>query len=679
MRSTNIIITPLEKGSFYMGPEHFKESLNMRAEKYEYFINSCINNPFIVGAHYFQYLDQPTAGRGDGENFRCGFLTICDRPYTQIINVFRKTGNLMKKPIISLGLILCLITCKAEIIEVKPGSSRSTIQSAVNSARAGDTILVRAGIYRESVEIGISGTEEQALVIMAFPGEKVVLDGSEILTGWSKPVGLRESLGNPDWNNIYYTNAPEKVNRVSINLFQGESSLTLAQYPEAKDPFYDEKTGEWITTPDTPGSYTSKSLTDPVHLSGKKFTDLTGGYFKVVAGNNFVYIQKITAHDPNLSQITFEPILDEIRIIPGKNRYIISNHPVLVDKPGKYYFDETNRRVYIWPYDEKTIHSTITATVRDKAFYFRGIKHVIIDGFVIRRYFGKNISGTDSDHITIRNCTIEQGIIQNDGGAGPSIDMYRCTYCAVEGCTIRNNKHARGIIFNNGSYNKVSGCVMRRTGGTVVDLYREKNSSLLNNNLRDCNGQHANGLTCYLACRNILISGNVVINCNNGLTYQEIDSMMVVNNIFHGGDRTAPTACWNASNSTNVSFIHNTLIGSGSRHEAVHTQNGRIKNLVIRNNILDGMSVKEGAEVSHNLYLSQSKNQHPLSDSDIYFPIDPDQLFTDPVRDDYRLRAGVKAIDAGVKLEVRSDLYGNPRPYRKRSDIGHHEWRPGDK
>jgi hypothetical protein len=84
---------PLEKGSFYMGPEHFNESLALRAEKYENFVMSCLNNPFIVGAHYFQYLDQPTIGRSDGENFSCGFLNICDRPYVEMVNVSRKLGN----------------------------------------------------------------------------------------------------------------------------------------------------------------------------------------------------------------------------------------------------------------------------------------------------------------------------------------------------------------------------------------------------------------------------------------------------------------------------------------------------------------------------------------------------------------------------------------------------------
>lgn len=87
--------TPLEKGSFYMNQEHFAKSLQMRAEKYDYFIQSCLENPYIVGAHYFQFLDQPTVGRADGENFSCGFLNICDRPYQAMVAVSRKTGKEM--------------------------------------------------------------------------------------------------------------------------------------------------------------------------------------------------------------------------------------------------------------------------------------------------------------------------------------------------------------------------------------------------------------------------------------------------------------------------------------------------------------------------------------------------------------------------------------------------------
>lgn len=85
--------TPLGKGSFYTNAENFAENLQMRAEKYKYFLKSCIENPYIVGAHYFQFFDQPTVGRSDGENFACGFLSICDLPHGEMVNASRKIGN----------------------------------------------------------------------------------------------------------------------------------------------------------------------------------------------------------------------------------------------------------------------------------------------------------------------------------------------------------------------------------------------------------------------------------------------------------------------------------------------------------------------------------------------------------------------------------------------------------
>ena len=84
---------PLEKGSFYLDQAHFAESLHMRAEKYNYYVRSCLDNPYIVGAHYFQFFDQPTVGRADGENFSCGFLNICDRPYGEMVDISRKIGK----------------------------------------------------------------------------------------------------------------------------------------------------------------------------------------------------------------------------------------------------------------------------------------------------------------------------------------------------------------------------------------------------------------------------------------------------------------------------------------------------------------------------------------------------------------------------------------------------------
>lgn len=40
--------------------------------------------PYVVGAHWFQYYDEPTHGRTDGEDFNMGLVDIHDRPYEEL-------------------------------------------------------------------------------------------------------------------------------------------------------------------------------------------------------------------------------------------------------------------------------------------------------------------------------------------------------------------------------------------------------------------------------------------------------------------------------------------------------------------------------------------------------------------------------------------------------------------
>jgi hypothetical protein len=49
--------------------------------------------PYVVGADWFQYADEPTHGREDGENFNFGLVDIHDRPYEEVANVFKEVRN----------------------------------------------------------------------------------------------------------------------------------------------------------------------------------------------------------------------------------------------------------------------------------------------------------------------------------------------------------------------------------------------------------------------------------------------------------------------------------------------------------------------------------------------------------------------------------------------------------
>lgn len=67
---------------------------NERARRTADYLHSALMNPNCVGAHWFQYADQPLTGRpSDGENYAVGFVTVTDEPYPEMVDAARKFGS----------------------------------------------------------------------------------------------------------------------------------------------------------------------------------------------------------------------------------------------------------------------------------------------------------------------------------------------------------------------------------------------------------------------------------------------------------------------------------------------------------------------------------------------------------------------------------------------------------
>ena len=65
------------------------------------------------------------------------------------------------------------------------------INTALGKVVAGDTVLVRGGTYHEQINFLKSGTSEKNIIVKAYPGEKPVIDGSNItVIGWQALVTL---------------------------------------------------------------------------------------------------------------------------------------------------------------------------------------------------------------------------------------------------------------------------------------------------------------------------------------------------------------------------------------------------------------------------------------------------------------------------------------------------------
>ncbi|MBX3176587.1 MAG: beta-galactosidase [Candidatus Hydrogenedentes bacterium] len=74
-----------DRGMFHPGlvPVASQED---RGAAYVRYVESLLRHPAVVGAHWFQYVDEPVTGRSyDGENYNIGLVDVTDRPYAKLV------------------------------------------------------------------------------------------------------------------------------------------------------------------------------------------------------------------------------------------------------------------------------------------------------------------------------------------------------------------------------------------------------------------------------------------------------------------------------------------------------------------------------------------------------------------------------------------------------------------
>jgi hypothetical protein len=65
-----------------------------RGPAYARYLRAVADNPDFVGAHWFQYIDEPLTGRTlDGENAHIGFVTVADVPYRSFVAEAREANR----------------------------------------------------------------------------------------------------------------------------------------------------------------------------------------------------------------------------------------------------------------------------------------------------------------------------------------------------------------------------------------------------------------------------------------------------------------------------------------------------------------------------------------------------------------------------------------------------------
>lgn len=82
----------IDRGHFHPGIVEAKDQTE-RARLYQEYLRSALENPQMIGVHWFQYMDEHIAGRGDEENYNVGLVDIADNPYPEMIQAIRELSH----------------------------------------------------------------------------------------------------------------------------------------------------------------------------------------------------------------------------------------------------------------------------------------------------------------------------------------------------------------------------------------------------------------------------------------------------------------------------------------------------------------------------------------------------------------------------------------------------------
>jgi parallel beta-helix repeat protein len=337
--------------------------------------------------------------------------------------------------------------------DTNPGTEArpwKTIGRGVQSLQPGDTLLIKAGTYRETVILRRSGTEANPIRIRAYPGDegKVVINAVEPVTNWRKCTGPGDCAGNQHWNHIYYADVKRLVEShpdsafAIRQVFQNGELLNRSRYPNVG----------W--------SYPTEIL-NPKKTFSDSFLSKSDGYFvgSVCHIKTAVWqLDQIDIVDYSGRTVTLakSPRYD----ISTRFGYYITNVVGEINEEGEWAYDPALKRLFIWPKDE--IAAAIEVTYRDYCLRtYSGTSWNIVRGLVMRNAYTYGIWLYRANDMRIENNTVEHtyefGIyLQGTGGI--------CNNNQILNNTVRYSCH-RGIGVNvTSSHNNIEGNYVYATG-----------------------------------------------------------------------------------------------------------------------------------------------------------------------------------------------------------------------
>ncbi len=571
-----------------------------------------------------------------------------------------------------LGICIAAVTCwgvdaatlSASTYYVAPSGSDTnagtleapwkTIGKAFGTAKAGDTVLIRGGVYQESITVTNNGTSGSPITFKNYPNESPIIEGSLPVTGWTVcqagDSGLTvKGTTNPHYGSIYVATVSKSVanSAVELVLYENHDRLQLACDPAHSNPIYDE-VSEFRALSNEGGNWGQAAYLVDTDFLTQSDDYWNGAGVRVWSHNASNWVLSTTVGDFIRSQhkIVFGTALpNTLGEGSQPDAYLLVNHPMILDQPGEYYVkaDGTNYRIYLWPRSTAHLAGGISVLDNQKpsAVFLASNtaygNYLTIDGLTIRNsktafeWVRWNGSSTFKG-LTIKNCTI-----QSISGSGFYMQYHDGTI--VDHCQITNVTGDYGIMFGLSSNVIIRNNILDMIEKTAIYFGGNHVSQIVKNRVGNT-GTHGNGITTYDQCADILIANNVVTTPRVCITLQNSSNLTYFNNILYNSGGGAKIANWGGITgrvvvANNVMLGGSGLWGDVSGHERL-----------VFNNILEGTTFNA---TTHNNNIFVSASPAPYNSKET-LETSLTKLFVDPANRNYHLAANSPARGFGTNV-----------------------------
>ncbi len=283
--------------------------------------------------------------------------------------------------------------------DTNPGTQAQpwkTIGKATGLLKPGDTVLVKAGVYRELVILSKSGTATQPITIAAFPGDegKAIINAAQTVTRWRKCTGPEDCSGNPNWSHIYWADVASAVashpdqDFAVRQVFQHGERLPRSRYPDTRWSYP-------TTVKDPKTTFSDSTLSKPT------------GYFNGAVCHIKTQMWRLDqipiASSSGSTIVLAESPWYDISTWFG---YYITSIVGEINAEGEWAYDAVRKRLYLWPRGE--VANKVEFTYQKNCLRTNdGVSYNIVRGLTMRYAYEHAVWVCRANNITLEDNMIE--------------------------------------------------------------------------------------------------------------------------------------------------------------------------------------------------------------------------------------------------------------------------------